>query len=230
MSGETEDSVSGWTVDTLRAHFERRFYDQREVTHREIDDLRAMLQERYATQTKAVDAAFASQQLAMQTAMTAAETAVGKALESAEKAVVKAETAAEKRFEATNEFRGQLADQASTFMPRQEAEGSIARVIDRIEDLTRAAALNISRAEAVSLTERNSERIRELADNAAAWVRRAEIEPARDQMNTRISELTTRLDRIEGRGAGLASGWGYLLGAIAAVSAIVALYFALKGG
>jgi hypothetical protein len=34
--------------------------------------------------------------------------------------VIKAETAAEKRFEAVNEFRGQLRDQAATFLPRAE--------------------------------------------------------------------------------------------------------------
>jgi len=230
MSGETEERPSGWSVDTLHAYLDRRLTDQRELHHREIDDLRAMLQERYATQTKAVDAAFASQQLAMQTAMTAAETAVGKALESAEKAVVKAETAAEKRFEATNEFRGQLADQASTFMPRQEAEGTIARTVDRIEELSRTVTLCISRAETLSLVERNSERVREIAEQLPALVRRAEVEPARDQMNTRISELATRLDRIEGRGAGLASGWAYVLGAIAAIGTIVALYLAIRGG
>lgn len=37
-------------------------------------------------------------------------------------AVAKAEQATEKRFDAVNEFRAQLADQASRFMPRMEAE------------------------------------------------------------------------------------------------------------
>lgn len=104
MTGETEKEVSGWTVDTLRAHIQFQ-----------IEDLRGMLQERYDTQTKAVDAAFK-----------AAEGAVQAALASAEKAVTKAEVAAEKRFEATNEFRGQLSDQAATFLPRAEADVRIA--------------------------------------------------------------------------------------------------------
>lgn len=44
------------------------------------------------------------------------------AMASQEKAVTKAENATEKRFEGVNEFRAQLSDQASRFMPRQEAE------------------------------------------------------------------------------------------------------------
>lgn len=48
--------------------------------------------------------------------------AVQAALNAAEKAVTKAENASEKRFDAVNEFRAQLADQAATFMPRSEAE------------------------------------------------------------------------------------------------------------
>lgn len=43
------------------------------------------------------------------------------ALTASEKAVVKAETATEKRFDAVNEFRGQLADQAANLLPRGEA-------------------------------------------------------------------------------------------------------------
>ena len=48
--------------------------------------------------------------------------AVQAALEAAEKAVIKAEAAADKRFDATNEFRGQLADQSATFMTKVEAD------------------------------------------------------------------------------------------------------------
>lgn len=121
MSGETEKDISGWTVDTLRAHFQK-----------EIDDLQKMLQERYETQTKAVDAAFLAQQTAMQTALSAAEKAVQAALAAAEKAVSKAEAAAEKRFESVNEFRGQLTDQATTFISRNEYESKHEALIERM--------------------------------------------------------------------------------------------------
>lgn len=125
MSGETESNVSGWTTDTLH-----------EFTRQQLDDLRTMLDERYATQTKAIDAAFSAQQLAMQTALTAADRAVQAALQAAERAVTKAEVAAEKRFESMNEFRGQLADQAATFVTRHESElkfDNLALVVNTLE-------------------------------------------------------------------------------------------------
>ncbi len=52
----------------------------------------------------------------------AQEKAVAAALAAAEKAVTKAELAAEKRFDAVNEFRGQLKDQAANFATRNEIE------------------------------------------------------------------------------------------------------------
>jgi small-conductance mechanosensitive channel len=52
----------------------------------------------------------------------AQEKAVAAALAAAEKAVTKAELAAEKRFDAVNEFRGQLKDQADTFATRNEID------------------------------------------------------------------------------------------------------------
>ena len=137
MSGETERQPSGWTVDTLARHFEVRIGDVKDS----IADLRVMLDERYVTQTKAVDAAFASQQTAMQTALAAAERAVATALLSAEKAVAKAETAADKRFEAVNEFRSQLTDQAATFLSRTEG-------LTRVDAITQALAEHVTRANA----------------------------------------------------------------------------------
>ena len=83
-----EGRTEGWTVDTLATHIERQ-----------LADMRSMLQERYETQTKAVDAAFLAQQTAMQTALTAAKDAVQTALAAAEKAADKALLAADKRFE-----------------------------------------------------------------------------------------------------------------------------------
>jgi len=93
------------------------------VDHRFLDsDLR--YQQRYDAQQKALEAA-----------LLAAEKAVQAALVAAEKAVTKAELAAEKRFEAVNEFRGQLADQANTFLPRTEYDGSHKALSEKLADL-----------------------------------------------------------------------------------------------
>ena len=102
MSGETENAVSGWTVDTLHRHII------------ELLVLRDNLyKERYDTQEKAMNAALAA----------------------AKEAVAKAEVAAEKRFDAVNEFRGQLNDQALTFMPRSEGEIRINQNSEKIDSL-----------------------------------------------------------------------------------------------
>lgn len=67
--------------------------------------------------------------------LAAQDKAVQIAMVASEKAVVKAEVAAEKRFEAVNEFRGQLADQAATFMPRAEAEQRLAALAEKVDDV-----------------------------------------------------------------------------------------------
>lgn len=62
--------------------------------------------------------------------------AVQSALLAAKEAVIKAETATEKRFEATNEFRGQLADQTATFIPRLEYDAQHKALEDKVSLLT----------------------------------------------------------------------------------------------
>jgi hypothetical protein len=147
MSGETESSVSGWTTDTLHAHLAGR-----------LTDLRDMLDERYRTQTKALDAAFDAQQIAMQVAMTAAEKAVAAALAASEKAVTKAEIATDKRIEGLNELRQIVNDITAIQMPRAEAEqrlGQIAEQLNEVKVLAsasggRSAGLNAGWAYLVS--------------------------------------------------------------------------------
>jgi hypothetical protein len=115
-------------VDTLYQGFKD------EVDHRfEAVDLRN--QQRYD-----------AQQTALKDALTAQDKAVSAALNAAEKAVAKAEVASEKRFDSVNEFRGQLSDQAATFMPRAEAEAQYRSMTDKIDDLKsyRAATAGIA--------------------------------------------------------------------------------------
>jgi len=105
--------VSEWTTETLKEHFETLLAER---------DNR--LQQRYDAQQDALKAALLAQEKAVATAMTAAK-----------EAVTKAETAAERRFEGINEFRGQLADQQQTFIPRTEANAAIERNTERVADL-----------------------------------------------------------------------------------------------
>jgi hypothetical protein len=168
MSGETEEAVSGWTVDTLRVAIKEWF----DVWCRLLDERYNMqtkfLDERYNTQTKALDAAFK-----------AAELAVAAALASAEKAVVKAEGASDKRFEAVNEFRQQLADQATTFMRRDEAE-------IRLTGLTDALALLRTDLSKISTT---------IVPRDETDVWRQQLSDKVDVFSGRLAELELRLTR-----------------------------------
>ena len=73
-----------------------------------------------------------------------ADRAITAALASAEKAVSKAETSAERRFEAVNEFRKTLSDQAGTFIPRGEYDTAYDALTGRVAaNAERVAALEL---------------------------------------------------------------------------------------
>jgi hypothetical protein len=59
----------------------------------------------------------------------------GLALSTSKEANNKSEAATEKRFDAQNEFRGQLKDQAATLLPRAEADAKFKALEDKIEVL-----------------------------------------------------------------------------------------------
>jgi len=124
--------TSDWTVTTLKEHF---------------DALLAENDRRY--QQRAV-----TQEQAIKDALTAQKEAIAAALAAADRAVAKAEGAAEKRFEGVNEFRGQLADQQRTLMPRQEADaefrairGEMNASISAINDKLSEMAERMNRSE-----------------------------------------------------------------------------------
>jgi predicted mannosyl-3-phosphoglycerate phosphatase (HAD superfamily) len=100
---------SPWTHETLREHLLQR-----------IDSLVTLLDERYLTQTRAIDAAFAAQQASVIAGFAAAENTAQAGLTSAREASDKAEKAYDKRFESVNEFRAQLSDQTATLISRAE--------------------------------------------------------------------------------------------------------------
>lgn len=91
-----------------------------DAVYSEINRLDALLQSEklHLSELRAAD------QLAVAAALSAAEKAVAAALVASEKAVNKAEVAQANINVNQNEFRGQLKDQASTLMPRNEAENT----------------------------------------------------------------------------------------------------------
>lgn len=120
MSGETEQNVSGWSVDTVLAHInvllgerDRRYVEAVQSLREEVrtrDDYLERLAHERAAQV----------QIAFNAAQTASD---------------KADKAYEKRFEGQNEFRAQLSDQAATFMPRKEYDAAHAALVDKVNDM-----------------------------------------------------------------------------------------------
>jgi hypothetical protein len=98
--------------------------DAKELFDAKLIALVELLNERYISQTTAVGAAFA-----------AAEKSVAAAMLAAERAVDKANVASEKRFESVNEFRSQLSDLVSTFVPRAEINTVVTGIEDKIAGL-----------------------------------------------------------------------------------------------
>jgi hypothetical protein len=92
-----------------------------------------MLDERYATQTKALDAAFV-----------AAEKAVSTALSSAEKAVETAARANDKRFEEQAKLITAMGAQVAALMPRMEYDTAHKALEDRVGGVeTRFSAMEL---------------------------------------------------------------------------------------
>lgn len=67
-----------------------------------------------------------------------------------------------------------------------------------------------------------------LSDQAAQFMTRVESEATTDRNAERIQELANRINRSEGRGAGLNAGWAYLVAALSAVGTVTAIILALR--
>jgi predicted transcriptional regulator len=197
VTGETRLSESGWTTDTLRVYFESR-----------LDDMRAGLDERYETQTKATDAAFVAQQTAMRTAFDAADRAVQAALQAVKEASDKADAASEKRFDSVNEFRNTLSDQASRLMPRIEAEARIQAMTDRADDAA----------------DRNATAIRALELRLETVPGAAERDAIQKGFLARDSALVARINALEiskGEAVGHAVGISQSVATVLSATAII---------
>lgn len=103
-------------------------YDALEREMRRIDELRQADQ-------VALNAALLAAKTAVDAALAAAEKAVAAALIAAKEAVNKAELAQAKTNEGQNEFRGQLRDQAATFLPKGEFILTNQNNSDRLDEL-----------------------------------------------------------------------------------------------
>jgi len=148
--------------------------------------------------------------------------------DASETAIAKAETANEKRFATMNAFREQLADQASSFMPRRESEAAMARNTEKIDALAGTANTYTTRVELDARFTQINDKIDTFGQELGSKTNRAESLSWFNQTTDKMALIMTRLDRSEGKGAGLHAGWLYVLGALGAIGTLISLYVAFK--
>ena len=92
-----------------------------------------------------------------------------------------------------------------------------------------AADKAVSKAE--QATEKRFESVNEfrasLADQSATLVTRTEFISKVEAVAEKLSDLTDRLNRAEGKGAGIGALWGWIVGAIGLLSTVVVVANAL---
>jgi hypothetical protein len=260
MSGETKGEVSGWTTDTLHAHLQtvlenqhrsilatidaachahdqrfadintalavaraeaeraivagnvqiaQRFVGIEAIMSTQFADLKDLLDERYAMQTKAVEAAFSAQQTAMHAAFSAAEKAVQVRADSAER-----------------EFHEHLQqNRHETDLAFIASEKAIAKA--EVANEKRFESVNEFRAQ---LTEQAGTFTPRTEFEGQVHALRTEQQTAAGRNAERIQELTDRMNRNDGKGAGLDKSWGLLVGLIGLIGVLVTMYVALGGG
>ncbi len=98
-----------------------------------------------AKDVEALDRLIAARLSEVNTKIAAQADKVELALTASDKAISKAENATEKRFEAVNEFRSTLSDQARDFLARGEYGANHAALVDKLDALT----ARIGRIEAI---------------------------------------------------------------------------------
>lgn len=240
-AGETNASPSPWTIDSIHQHLAEKLDDTSEASavrftaqekaiaaalaanDRLLVEVDRRYEQRFMAQEQAVSLALArvDKEFHEHLAQVRAETHA--ALEAADKAIAKAEAATEKRFEGVNEFRGQLADQARTFIPRAESISRHERTAEQIEALVRADADMRDRLQSQSLGFMpRAEAENRIAQNAEKVV------ALEQRHGADVNLINSRLDLAAGRGAGLTNAWGFLIGLVGVAGGLVALIVALS--
>lgn len=127
MSGETEESISGWTVDTLHEHVLRMVaeHDRR-------------YEQRFEAQEHAIKIALDSVNREFHEHLLQVERETQAAFKASEKAIDKAESSVERRLEGMNEFRAALSDSANKNLTRNEHETSTHALQDKIDVLAQS--------------------------------------------------------------------------------------------
>src|ERR1700730_3038561 len=126
--------------------YSEMFKTQKDMSDQRFADQAIAISTAFAANEKAITAAFAANEKLVTAAFNANEKATAMALASAKEAVAKAEAASEKRFESVNEFRGQLRDQAASFITRDEYSIQLKSITDKLDNAVVSFSVQLDRA------------------------------------------------------------------------------------
>jgi uncharacterized phage infection (PIP) family protein YhgE len=127
----------------------------REFLERVIDERERIYESRFKALEKLIDerdrlydSRFKAAEIAVNAALAAQEKGTNSSFVASEKAIVKAEQAQKDYNERSNEFRGQLDDQAKTLMPRPETLSMFKGIEDKLENVQTNAKNELTSARA----------------------------------------------------------------------------------
>ncbi len=172
------------------------------------------------------DQRFRAAEIALSAALSAQEKAVAAAFLASEKAIIKAEEAQKDYNIRSNEFRGQLDDQAKTLMPRPETV-ALFKAMD--EKLLIAQNNYENRLEGVkaAIEKSNDDSIKALAEVRLAMTHLLSTdayEARHTELQRQVNELREARSEISGKSAGANALWGYLI-AIAGIALVLIFHF-----
>jgi hypothetical protein len=183
MSDPQQSDEPVWTLAAYREHIGRVLQDMRELIVRLVDERDRLYAVRFRAAEMHINSvfeahanslrvAFQAQEKSVEAHFTAQEKAVAAAFSASDKAIIKSEEAQRAYNERSNEFRGQLDDQAKMLMPRAEASALIHATEDKLYATTisndRERALLIDRLGALEKGSANLQG-RLWAITAVAW-------------------------------------------------------------
>lgn len=181
------ESKSEWTLDTLRGYFESILKERDEK-----------YSQRFISQEERTTLLFAGQ-----------EKLTGQSFSSSEAAIMKAEQAQKELNAKSNEFRGQLSDQAKMFMPRAEAERGDENLTKRMDDQYK------------NFTDKLEFFVKNYDDKREILLKN--VTDKIDSQTDLINSLNNRITTMEGRGYGLSQGWSILIGAVVLIGGIIGI-------
>lgn len=199
--------IKEWTLETLYVHFLTLINEKEKTINLLVAEKDKQLATQFSEREKyfvalvtdkerALKERFEYQDKRYSEVTTSAAEAVKTAFASSEKAIAKQEAAQADYNIRSNEFRGQLADQAKTLMPRNETAGLFAAVSEKIDTNVKTFDQRME-----SFTKTRDDKVGDLLQ--------------------RIEAINSRLTTIESRGAGGAALWGYIVGAVGLICVVV---------